>query len=286
MTIQEASQYIGQKLASVYDEQEAVNIAEWVLEAVTTYNRFYQKVNYKEALSDEQSTQLKQYVDELLQHRPVQYVLGESYFMDMKLFVNESVLVPRPETEELVDWIIKYCQSQNITHPDILDIGTGSGCIALALKKHIPKAMVTAIDISPEALAVARRNAFDLNFDIDWEQINILNEDEWNELSKYDLIVSNPPYITLPERDFILPNVLRYEPHQALFVTDEDPQQFYKAIEAFASSNLNENGIVFMELHRDFAKDTKAYYDGKGWQTTLRKDMQENDRMLMARKNE
>jgi release factor glutamine methyltransferase len=206
--------------------------------------------------------------------------------MDMKLFVDENVLVPRPETEELVDWVIKYCQSQGLTNLSILDIGTGSGCIALALKKHLPKSKVTAIDISMGALHIAQKNAINLGLEIDWVQGNILNEEEWGSLPEFDIIVSNPPYITLPEKESILPNVLRYEPHQALFVTDEDPQQFYKAIETFAQQKLQEEGIVFMELHRDFARDTQTYYDHKNWQTTLRKDMQGNDRMLVAKKRD
>lgn len=282
MTLQQAGQYLIEKLQVVYDTSEATNIADWVLEALTTLRRTEQKRNALQALTPEQQQQLEMYLHELLEYRPVQYVLGECYFMDMKLFVDENVLVPRPETEELVDWILKYCRSRNIIQPSVLDVGTGSGCIALALKKHIPSATITAIDISPEALNIARRNAASLGLTIDWKQHNILNTAEWNALSNYDIIVSNPPYITLPEKESILPNVLRYEPHQALFVTDEDPLQFYKAIAAFAGQKLKQGGALFMELHRDFAKDTQAYYQDKNWQTILRKDMQENDRMLMA----
>jgi release factor glutamine methyltransferase len=284
MTIQEASQYLISQLQSVYDASEASNIAVWVLESITNFNRLAQKIHSSEVLDVNQAQKMESYIRELLNHRPVQYVLGECYFMDMKLFVDENVLVPRPETEELVDWVIKYCQSQGRDAISILDIGTGSGCIALALKKHIPKSKVTAMDISAGALDVARRNAKALGLEISFMQNNILNEKEWGDLSAFDIIVSNPPYITLPEQESILPNVLSYEPHQALFVTDEDPQQFYKAIEAFSRQKLQEGGLVFMELHRDFAKDTQAYYEHKGWQTILRKDMQENDRMLMAQK--
>lgn len=284
MTIQEASQYLIHQLQSVYDASEASNIAVWVLESITNFNRLAQKIHSSEVLDVNQAQKMESYIRELLNHRPVQYVLGECYFMDMKLFVDENVLVPRPETEELVDWVIKYCQSQGIGAISILDVGTGSGCIALALKKHLPKSKVTAIDISAGALDIAQRNATDLGLEINFMQSNILNEKEWGNLSAFDIIVSNPPYITLPEQESILPNVLRYEPHQALFVTDEDPQQFYKAIEAFSRQKLQEGGSIFMELHRDFAKDTQTYYEHKGWQTMLRKDMQENDRMLMAQK--
>ena len=286
MKIQNASQYLTGKLQTIYDVSEANNIAEWELESLAGFSRLMQRVHEQQDLTDEQQRNLETYTNELLQHRPVQYVLGECYFMDMKLFVDESVLVPRPETEELVDWIIKYCQSQGIIKPSILDIGTGSGCIALALKKHIPLSTVTAIDMSPEALAVARKNADSLNVKVDWQLCNILNKETWNTLSEFDIVVSNPPYITIEEKESMLPNVLSYEPHQALFVTNNDPQQFYKAIEAFAQKQLKQNGVVFLELNRDFAKETKAYYDNNNWQTILKKDMQENDRMLMARKND
>jgi len=282
MTIQTATHHLTSQLQSVYDEQEAINIAEWVLESFTGLRRMEQKLQSSKDLTNRQEQQLQHYLAELLGHRPVQYVLGECYFMDIKLFVDENVLIPRPETEELADWIIKYCQSQGISAPSILDIGTGSGCIALALKKHLPKSTVTALDISDNALNIAKRNAKDLNLDITFRQNNILNHDEWNDLPLFDLIISNPPYITLPEKESILPNVLEYEPHQALFVTNHDPQQFYKAIATFASEKLETNGAVFLELHRDFAKDTKDYYETNSWQTILRKDMQGNDRMLMA----
>lgn len=284
MTIQDAHKYLTGKLQAIYDVSEAGNIAAWVLESLTTFDRLKQKLNANIELTVVQQEQLEGYLHELLQHRPVQYVLGECYFMDMKLFVDENVLVPRPETEELVDWIIKYCQSQGITEPGILDIGTGSGCIALALKKHIPKSKVTAIDITEGALAIAQRNADKMDLLIDWKQNDILDKATWNLLPAFDIIVSNPPYITVQEKETILPNVLQYEPHQALFVTDNDPQQFYKAIEGFARQKLEPNGVLFMELHRDFAKQTKAYYDSNDWQTVLKKDMQENDRMLMGRR--
>jgi len=282
MTIQYAHKYLTEKLQALYDISEAGNIADWVLESLTTFDKLKQRLNGSTELTSLQQEKLEGYIHELLQHRPVQYVLGECYFMDMRLFVDENVLVPRPETEELVDWIIKYCQSQGITEPGILDIGTGSGCIALALKKHIPKSKVTTIDISDGALAIAQKNASNNGLQIDWKQNDILNKGTWNLLPAFDIIVSNPPYITLQEKESILPNVLQYEPHQALFVTDNDPQQFYKAIEGFARQKLEPNGVLFMELHRDFATETKAYYDNSNWQTILRKDMQENDRMLMA----
>jgi len=282
MTIGNAIQHTASQLQDIYDEREAHNITLWVLEVLTGLPQLLLKAHAAQELDPEQQARLDQYVRELRAHRPVQYVLGESYFMDFKVYVDEQVLIPRPETEELADWIIRYCRNSGLQQPGALDIGTGSGCIALALKKHLPGAVVTALDIAPGALEVAARNARALDLDLDLLQMNILDEASWGKLPRFDIIVSNPPYITLPEKETILPNVLDYEPHQALFVTDNDPQQFYKAIERLSRQHLAPGGTVFMELHRDFARDTQAYYEQKGWHTKLRQDMQGNDRMLAA----
>lgn len=282
MNFQQTKQDFVHQLETIYDMDEAINIAVWVLESVTGFSRQEQPFQHAYMFTDIQVAQIDRYLTELLQHRPVQYVLGECYFWDLKLFVDESVLIPRPETEELVDWALKFCKANHITTPAITDIGTGSACIPLSLKKHLPKAQVSAVDISEKALEVARRNARDTGLDVTFFLKDILDKNTWDTLPACDIIISNPPYITLPEKESILPNVLQYEPHEALFVTNEDPQQFYKAIEAFARLKLNKGGAVFLELHRDFARETADYYRSKNWKTELRKDMQGNDRMLLA----
>lgn len=282
MDIQMAFAALNEQLGTIYDKEEALSIADWVMESLTGKARLDRLMQPELTLNKEEQAKLAQYTRELLQHRPLQYVLGESYFYNLKLFVDERVLIPRPETEELVDWIIKdkVWDKKGGPGPHLIDIGTGSGCIALALKKNIPAAEVYALDISESALAVAGKNAVGLGINIRLLAIDMLKAPGEGQLPAFDVIVSNPPYITVAEKETILPHVLDYEPHQALFVTDNDPLQFYKAIEAFADRFLLPGGAVFLELHRDFASETEQYYAARGWYTALRKDMQGNDRML------
>jgi release factor glutamine methyltransferase len=280
MKVLAADEQISKQLSGLYDEAEAINISDWVMESLTGKNRLQRSLDTSLSLSETEQVTLEKYLVELMEYRPVQYVLGESYFYGMKLFVDERVLIPRPETEELADWIVKYAHQQQIKQPAVLDIGTGSGCLALAVKKSIPDATVHAVDLSEGALAVASGNAAQLNLDVRFLKMDILDVNTGSSLPQLDIIVSNPPYITLPEQESILPNVLRYEPHQALFVTNSDPLQFYKAIASFSGKYLKKNGSLFLELHRDFAADTLQYYLDKGWKAELKQDMQEQDRML------
>ena len=278
MKIQQAFQHLKTQLETVYEPAEAANIADWAMEALTGY-RLSERIKHGDELLDAaQTANLQQYITQLLAHRPVQYVLGESYFYGLKLWVTEAVLIPRPETEELVDWILKSTDKGGKLQ--VIDIGTGSGCIPLALKKNMPLAEVYAADISGDALAVARKNAQDLQLDVHFKLMDILNPEQGDGQPQWDIIVSNPPYITVAEKAAIQPNVLDYEPHLALFVSNNDPLQFYKVIETFARKKLKPGGRVFLELHRDFAEETALYYRDKGWQTILRKDMQDNNRML------
>lgn len=278
MKIQQAFQHLKTQLETVYEPAEAANIADWAMEALTGY-RLSERIKHGDELLDAaQTADLQQYITQLLAHRPVQYVLGESYFYGLKLWVTEAVLIPRPETEELVDWILKSTDKGGKLQ--VIDIGTGSGCIPLALKKNMPLAEVYAADISEDALAVARKNAQDLQLDVHFKLMDILDPEQGDGQPQWDIIVSNPPYITVAEKAAIQPNVLDYEPHLALFVSNNDPLQFYKVIETFARKKLKPGGRVFLELHRDFAEETALYYRDRGWQTILRKDMQDNNRML------
>ncbi|WP_118976019.1 peptide chain release factor N(5)-glutamine methyltransferase [Taibaiella koreensis] len=276
-----AFRQLTQQLTTIYDESESANIAGWVIEAVTGYRRSAWLAQPGAMLNPEQQQQLEAYSRSLMTQRPVQYVLGECYFLDMKLFVDERVLIPRPETEELADWIIKeWNEKPGVT---AVDIGAGSGCLALALKKHLDSATVYAADLSEGALAVAGHNAGALGLSLEWLQADILQRESWDQWPGTDIIVSNPPYITLPEQESMAAHVLDYEPHLALFVTDHDPLQFYKAIAAFAALKLRPGGSVFLELHMDHAEATRQYYEALGWHTVLRKDMQGRERMLHAR---
>jgi release factor glutamine methyltransferase len=194
----------------------------------------------------------------LLNHVPLQYVLGTAYFMDMEFAVTPDVLIPRPETEELVSLIVKDLAKKKTTHKfRILDIGTGSGCIAISLKHFLPAAEVTAIDISNEALRLASANAVKNNVTVSFIHADIIDELQWESLPECDLIVSNPPYVTLSEKQFMQPNVLDYEPHTALFVPDDDPLIFYRTIIAFAEISLSEDGSLWFEINEQFGGELR-----------------------------
>eukprot|EP01132_Coremiostelium_polycephalum_P012719 gene12719-15546_t len=224
-------------IAVQYDAEEALSIFYITVEKISGWGRshFVLKED-QEILGDNLSHYLK-VIEDLKKGVPIQYILGESCFIGLKLYVNPSVLIPRPETEELVNWII---ENTNMTSGlKILDIGTGSGCIALSLKKYLNNASVSALDISLEAINTATFNALKNNLTVNFIQANIL---DYEGVEKYDLIVSNPPYIKKNEMGDMHVNVLENEPHIALFVSNEEPLLFYKAIADFARQNLEPNG--------------------------------------------
>ena len=210
---------------------------------------------------------------------PIQQVLGYAYFCGLKLKVTPSVLIPRPETEELVRWVVDESPAPS----SILDIGTGSGCIAIALAKALPQTRLTAIDISDEALAVARENAKMHDADIDFIQADILNPNPSLANNRIDVIVSNPPYICNKEADEMEKNVLNHEPHVALFVPDDDPLLFYRAIAEKTLTMLTPDGTLFFEINRLYAQELTTMLQSMGFQhITVRQDQFNNDRMLRA----
>lgn len=282
MTLAQAQTDTLAKLALLYNKREAANICDWVLEQVTGKKRIDRLIYKQVSLPEDQVIRLQQILAELQTHRPVQYVLGEAWFAGMRFFVNESVLIPRPETEELVEWIVTECGRQNREHStlSILDIGSGSGCIPIVLKKKLPNARVTSIDISEPALAVARKNAATLNADIHCQQFNFLDESSWPELPVFDIIVSNPPYIKQSEQSSMAKHVLDFEPSLALFVPDKDALVFYRKIAAFGKTHLNKGGAIYVEINEALGKETVSLYEQEGYTTELRKDLQGKDRMI------
>jgi len=215
----------------------------------------------------------------LKKHVPIQYILGETEFYGLPFRVNDSVLIPRPETEELVDWI----RSENNRNEalNILDIGTGSGCIAIALKHEFPNAAVEAFDISDKALETARSNAGLNKLDVEFSKVDILNVADQSK--KWDIIASNPPYIPELEKSEIEANVLEHEPHLALFVPDNDPLLFYRHIALFAKKQLNPNGKLYFEIHRDYGKECMELLASLGFsEIELRKDISGNNRMIRS----
>lgn len=217
----------------------------------------------------------------LLEHKPIQYIVGEAWFYNMRLMVNEDVLIPRPETEELVEWVIADRKSR-LTDPSMLDIGTGSGCIPIALKKNLPAANITAIDLSEKALAVAKKNATNHNAAIIFLQLDFLNETQWDQLALFDVIISNPPYIPLKGKKEMAKNVVAYEPHLALFVTDEDPFLFYEKIAAFGKTHLQPGGRIYVETHEDLAREVQAIFNKDYVHVEIKRDLFGKERMLMA----
>ncbi len=276
-------QLIGQ-LESLYDLREATNIADWVLEYLTKQTRTWRIINKNIELTALEIGLLASITEKLLQNIPVQYVLNESWFAGMKFFVNKSVLIPRPETEELVDWII-HDQNNRYTELNesrILDIGSGSGCIPITLKYKIPNSKIVSIDVSEEALEVAQRNAYTLDVAIDFQQFDFLDVDSWDSLGKFDLIVSNPPYIKQIEQLEMHSRVTDFEPSLALFVPDEDPLLFYRKIVLFARQHLVENGTIYVEINELLGKETCILFETYGFSTELKQDLQGKDRMIKA----
>ena len=277
MTIHEANMRLLYQLYEQYDDHEAANIADLVMENVTGWKRIDRVVNKEVPFSSLMEDQFNTYLKQLSTHKPVQYVLHEAWFAGMKLYVNEHVLIPRPETEELADIAVKERLNTSNT---ILDIGTGSGCIAIAIKRKLPGADVYAIDISEEALKVAEKNADENDATINFIQSDILDETQWTGLPSFDLIVSNPPYIPITEKHKMQDHVTKFEPHLALFVPHEDPLIFYKAIARFAKKKLLPGGKVYVEMHEDFATQVVEVFNSL--QTEIIKDMQGKDRILKA----
>ena len=284
MTITEGYHYISRELLSIYDQREAENIANLMIENITGFKKLDIVINKATQLTSSQEVILHQYTALLLQHQPVQYVLHEAWFYGMKLYVDEHVLIPRPETEELVEWMLKDAET-NKQPINILDIGTGSGCIPIALKKNMPAAEVWAVDINNEALLVAQRNADTQQTSITFQQADILNKPYPSVLPTFDVIVSNPPYIPLSDKTAMHPNVLQHEPHLALFVANEDPFLFYNAIVDFAQSLLNPGGSLYFEIHEAMGEEVKQQLTQKGFiNVQVKKDMQGKDRMVKATK--
>lgn len=292
----EAQHWLQQQLRNSYDEGERNAIAAWVFEKLTGLAQQDRFTKQAEPLHVAQLDQLTAIVQRLQAHEPVQYVLNEAYFQGLKLYVDTNVLIPRPETEELVAWIIDDVKASGKDVFDntpgeadktrslkILDVGTGSGCIALALKKRMPKAEVWGCDVSDEALNIARRNGAALNIRVDFQRVNILDQDQWNNLPPFDIIVSNPPYIAQNEQGKMHPNVVQYEPHAALFVPDENPLLFYEILARFGNKKLHNGGTLYVEIHEERGDAVVQLFQNLMYEkVTLRSDMQGKDRMVNA----
>jgi release factor glutamine methyltransferase len=281
MTMQEATYFLLNKLRTIYAESEASQMTDWVMEHLTGSKKAERMIYKNSAITNKEESDLNQFTERLMQHEPVQYVLNECWFCGLKLYVDKNVLIPRAETEELVEWVIANCKFP-IDELSILDIGSGSGCIPIALKRKLRKADVWGCDISEAALQVATRNAETLGAAINFLLLDFLNKEERRRLPSFDIIISNPPYVPEKDREQMHPNVLNYEPHTALFVSDNDALIFYKAIAEFAVEHLNPGGAIYLEIHEELGDAVLSLFTSKGYKTELKKDMQGKDRMIKA----
>lgn len=271
--------HITHVISSIYEPEEARSITFWLLQnklGLTKTSILTDKVITSVAAKD-----FNDWITRLLRHEPIQYILGETEFRGRTFRVNSHVLIPRPETEELVEWVLEDYKLQPVKQCRILDIGTGSGCIAVSLAADIPDSQVWAIDISAGAIAVAEQNAQLQQVKIHFRQVDFLAGTIPTDFpTHFDYIISNPPYVTVAEKDHMLANVLTYEPHEALFVPNDEPLLFYKAIAVFSKTFLSDYGKLFVEINEQFPQETATLMQSFGLNTTIRHDLFGKSRML------
>ncbi|MEN9333143.1 MAG: peptide chain release factor N(5)-glutamine methyltransferase [Bacteroidota bacterium] len=261
-----------------YDEREIKQISKCLLEDLLDLPYVEIHLNPQRTISESQILQLHRKVKRLLAREPLQYVLGYTWFLNLKFQVSPSVLIPRPETEELVLGVIERLKGKS--EGSVIDLGTGSGCIAIALKDQLPNWHVTALDLSAEALEVAALNAQLNEKEIAFSQMDIFHLSEWN--MEYDAVVSNPPYVLNRDRFEMQQQVLQHEPHMALFVADDDPLIFYRAITRWSAGHLLAGGVLAFEVHEQFAHEVAALLSEYGFQATIQRDLQDKNRFVFG----
>ncbi|WP_430399118.1 peptide chain release factor N(5)-glutamine methyltransferase [Flavobacterium sp.] len=292
MIIKELKTYFFNELIEIHGIDEVESFYFILTEYLHGLKRIDLALNPNFEISEEEVRKWEAIISELKTEKPIQYIIGETWFYDSKFYVNEHTLIPRPETEELVDWIVsKFPKTQNPKAITVLDIGTGTGCIPISIKKNIPQAEVFAIEISEEALKVAKRNAVENKVEVHFILQNILEVENLSlslraesrslNSGKFDVIVSNPPYVRNLEKQEIKKNVLEYEPHLALFVEDNDALLFYRKIVQLAKESLTESGQLFFEINQYLGEETVELLEQLGFKNIeLKKDIYGNDRMI------
>lgn len=273
-------QKIKDSLSPIYPESEIVGMTRIIIESVTGYSVPILLSDKSKKITDTQYLKIDKILKRLQSAEPIQYILGETEFFGLPFLVDENVLIPRPETEELVEMILNENERGDC---HILDIGTGSGCIAISLKKHLPKAVVCAWDFSAGALSMANQNAERNKLTVQFSQVDVLQDYPIDTM--FDTIVSNPPYVLDSEKEVMNKNVLDYEPHSALFVPDNDPLRFYKRIADIAQKLLKEKGKLYFEINQAKGPETVEMLSAKGFEAVrLIKDLLGNDRIVAAQK--
>lgn len=283
MNLKEYKIYFTKALSELYPQTEIDTFFFYLMEAYLDFQRIdlIIKPNFK--ISTEAGVLFKKALEALKKEIPIQYILGETEFYGLRFIVNRHTLIPRPETEELVEWIL---ETADITAPlQIIDIGTGTGCIPITLAKHLPNARLFAIDISKEALRIAKQNAILNNVKLHFTEKNILKTTTLPQ--KFDIIISNPPYVRELEKVDIKKNVLDNEPHIALFVEDDNPLLFYDKIADLAIEHLTKNGLLYFEINQYLGTETVEILHKKGFKNIdLKKDVFGKDRMIQCTFNE
>jgi release factor glutamine methyltransferase len=275
-----------EELKNDYDEKEIKKFLYMLFDEWKGWNRANILLHHEELFSKEEVTRFYLTLEELKRHKPIQYIIGTAYFHDLKLVVTPAVLIPRPETEELVDIIIRENASKKHEEFSILDIGTGSGCIALSLKKNFPHSAVFALDNSIDALQVAIENADRNGCQIRFFHQDIFQKAEQFVFPEYDIIISNPPYISESEKKEVHKNVLDYEPNDALFVPDNDPLIYYRAIADFAMVHLSRPGLLYLEINERFGPEIRTLLSINGFdKVEVIKDINGKDRFIRAEAN-
>jgi release factor glutamine methyltransferase len=279
-SLREKQSHITETLSGIYEPAESASITSMLMEEALGYERSKLFLKQDEILTEEKNILLDEWTSRLLKHEPVQYVLGHAWFYDLKFRVTPAVLIPRRETEELVNLVIKEHQPEERS---ILDIGTGSGCIAISLKKNLAGVSVTAIDVSAAALEIAEQNSRDLDARVKFLERDILKWRSGPSGEKFDIVISNPPYVTESDSRLMSPNVKDYEPATALFVSDSNPLLFYREITDFALLHLNPGGKLYFEINESCGKEMVALLSQTGFEKIrLLQDMQGKDRFVAA----
>jgi release factor glutamine methyltransferase len=283
-SVKDVSAAFRQELSGLYDTREADSLCMIALAEATGTSPAKMKAFPELEFSREQFGSVRAILDDLKTGKPIQYILGYAEFYGMTFKVNPSVLIPRPETEELIEWVLSSPDLDVTARGNMLDIGTGSGCIAISLKKHLPYFAVRAVDISEAALQTARGNALLNDVEIEFLLADILNMPLKSPVfGKYTMIISNPPYVTAQDKANMHQNVTGFEPHTALFVPEDDPLVFYNAIAGFAAANLDAGGSLFFEINENFGEQIVELLLHKRFNNIqLRKDMSGRDRMIKA----
>ncbi|MBT8270713.1 MAG: peptide chain release factor N(5)-glutamine methyltransferase [Bacteroidia bacterium] len=273
------------ELDTIYGKKEVDSFFHILIEYYFDLPKYYLALDPDFTLSKEEQALMIKALHDLKQERPIQYIMGVSDFLGMPIKVNENVLIPRPETEELVGWVFKEIKNLDKQEIRVLDVGTGSGCIAIAIAKEFPGTEVYAIDVNNKILSLARENAQLNEVAVTFVRSDVLNHPSkvrWADIS-FDIIVSNPPYVRYAEKRYMHNNVLKNEPHLALFVEDSNPLKFYDAISELALENLTDKGQLFFEINAYMAQDMYNLLFNKGFeQIELRQDIFGKDRMIKA----